>query len=815
VPKSRKRGAPSGRRGRIRKLRLLLLLAVLTFLATCSFAFGLVAAIASELPTLETVRQQQREREVNGYIYANDGRTILAVLRGDENRVFVDWDDIHPHVKHAIVAVEDRRFWEHEGLDVRGIGRALWADIRSREVVEGGSTITQQYVKSVYVGNQRSIARKLREAALAWQLDERWSKEKILTEYLNTIYFGNGAYGIHQAARIYFDKAPDDLELHEAALLAGIPSDPTGYDPVTRPGAARARRAHVLSAMLDLRWITRGEYEDAIATPLPRPQDVRRPGNPTPHAPYFTDYVRQQLLERYQPGRVFGGGFRVTTTVDLGLQRIARQAIAKWLPDEEGPSAALVALDPQTGDVLAMVGGRNYRVSQFNIATQSRRQPGSTFKPFVLTAAVERGVSPATTFVSKPLSIDLGDRLYQVSNYENAYLGSTTVETGTVHSDNAVYMQLTELIGPKAVARTAERLGVASRLNGYFSIGLGGESVNPLELARAYAVFANGGYRVDTALFKNRPRVVTELRDAGGHLLSRNTALPRPVIRKETAATVNRLLTAAMQRGTGRRAQLPKWPAAGKTGTTENYGDAWFVGYTPELVTAVWVGYPNRLQPMLTEFHGEPVAGGTFPALVWKSFMERALPYRDAQPLTFEPSPYQPATSRVVTTRNGTLELDNGLCPETRSVVLFLDAEPPPTADCRENEVDVPRVVGMTLAAAKARLAAQPLSSTTIYRPAKPRQRVDIVLGQMPGEGRLSSFDEVTLVVAKPLHGVVPDVKGLMLADARKRLRGRGLVPRVTRFADGGPRRVLAQSPPAGVAAAPGMMIRLTVGRYS
>jgi penicillin-binding protein 1A len=813
VPKSRKRGAPSGRRGRIRKLRLLLLVAVLAFLSACAFTFGLVAAIASELPTLETVRQQQRE--VNGYIYANDGRTILAVLRGDENRVFVDWDQIDPDVKHAIVAVEDRRFWQHEGLDLRGIARALWADIRSREAVEGGSTITQQYVKSVYVGNQRSIARKLREAALAWQLDERWSKEKILTEYLNTIYFGNGAYGIQQAARTYFGTGAHDLELHEAALLAGMPADPTGYDPVARPGAARARRGKVLGDLLELGWITRREFERADAKPLPRPQDVRRPGTQSAHAPYFTDYVRQQLLEQYKPGQVFGGGFRVTTTIDLRLQRIAREAIAKWLPDAEGPGAALVALDPQSGDVLAMVGGRNYRESQFNLAVQSRRQPGSTFKPFVLTSALERGISPSTTFVSKPLTINLGDRLYPVENYEDAYLGSTTVENATVHSDNAVYMQLTELIGPRSVARTAGRLGIQSKLNGYFSIGLGGESVNPLELARAYAVFANGGYRVDTALFGNRPRVVDELRGDQDRLLSRNTPLPRPVVREATAATVNELLTAALERGTGTRARLPSWPAAGKTGTTENYGDAWFVGYTPELVTAVWVGYPNRLQPMLTEFHGEPVAGGTFPALVWKSFMERALPFLDAQPLTFEPAPYQPASPVLVTTRGGSLELDNGLCRETHSVVLFLDIAPPRRADCRANEVQVPRVVGMTLAAARARLAAQPLEATTIYRPAKPRQRVDVVLGQIPAGGPLSSFDEVTLVLAKPLHGVVPGVEGLTLAQARERLRSRKLVPRVTRFADGDARRVLEQKPPAGVAAAPGMVVRLTVGRYS
>ena len=446
----------------------------------------------------------------------------------DENRVFVGWDGIAADVKHAIVAVEDRRFWEHQGIDVRGIARALWADVRSGELRRGRlddhAAVRQERVRR----RRAHPGPKLREATLAWQLDNRWSKRKILTEYLNTIYFGNGAYGIQQAARIYFGKSAADLELHEAALLAGLPADPNGYDPVAHPGAARARRAKVLNDMRELGWITEREHATALARPLPRPEDIRRPGVRSGHAPYFTDYVIQQLLEQYQPGRVFGGGFRVTTTIDLGLQRIARQAISKWLPSPDGPSAALVALDPKTGDVLAMVGGRNYRESQFNIATQSRRQPGSTFKPFVLTAALEQGISPATTFVSKPLLIDLGDKVYKVSNYEDAYLGPTTVETGTIHSDNAVFMQLTQLIGPGTVARTAQRLGISTKLNGYFSIGLGGESVNPLELARAYAVFANGGYRVDTALFKNRPRVVAELRDANDHLLSRNPPSPAP-----------------------------------------------------------------------------------------------------------------------------------------------------------------------------------------------------------------------------------------------------------------------------------------------
>jgi penicillin-binding protein 1A len=762
VPPGRRRQAAARRR--IRKLRLFAVIVVLGLLASASFTLGLVAAIASEIPELDPARQ--RERELNGFIYASDGKRILAVLRGAESRVLVDSDEISAMMKHAIVAVEDRRFWDHRGVDVRGIARALWADIREKRVVEGGSTITQQYVKNVYGEQERSVGRKIREAALAWQLErdqERWPKERILTEYLNTIYFGNGAYGIQQAARAYFDKSALDLDVAESALLAGIPADPTSYDPVTRPDAARARRAHVLGAMLEVGSITRRQHARALHAPLPRPEDVRLPATqgPLDRAPYFTNYVIGQLVEARGARAVFGGGLRVTTTIDLTLQERARKAIAKWLPDADGPQGALVALDPTTGNVLAMVGGRNYRDSQFNLAVQSERQPGSSFKPFVLATALEQGVSPVTSFESKPLQVFLGDRYASISNYENTYLGTIDLTTATIHSDNSVYTQLTQLVGPKRVAATAKMLGIRSRLNGYLSIGLGAEAVNPLELARAYAPFARGGYRIDVAARKpklrNRPRVIEEIRDANDELVDRNAQTSRQVLSERTTGIVNDVLQQVIERGTGRRAALSGWPVAGKTGTTENYGDAWFVGYTRQLVVAVWVGYPASLQPMLTEFHGDPVAGGTFPALIWKSFMERALPHLRklgrAEPEPFPPAPYESVTPRMVVERDDTVQLDNGLCRSPHEVVYFVGHEPTRTADCRLNEVDVPSVVGMTLAEARARLAQQPLTPRIAYPPVAGLGRAHVVLSQKPAGGRrLSSFDEVTLVLGKPVQ---------------------------------------------------------------
>ena len=357
------------RQRRIRKLRLATLVLVLGVLALASFTFGLVTAIASEIPLLDP----RYRKDVNGFVYAGDGRTVLAVLRGSESRVLVEEDDMSPWIRRAIVAVEDKRFFEHDGIDVRGIARAIWADVRNQDVVQGGSTITQQYVKNAYIRNQRSLGRKLREAALAWQLEQQWTKPEILTAYLNTIYFGNGAYGVQQAAQTYFRHGPRHLTVAEAALLAGIPADPTRFDPATRPRAAVERRRLVLRRMLEQRLITRRAFVEADEAPLPKPEEIRLPGTQGP-AQYFVNYVKQQLVDRYPSSQVFGGGLRVKTTIDLELQRFARDAISKWLTDPEGPSAALVAIDPQNGKVLAMVGGNNYRKSQFNLAVQGDRK---------------------------------------------------------------------------------------------------------------------------------------------------------------------------------------------------------------------------------------------------------------------------------------------------------------------------------------------------------------------------------------------------------------------------------------------------------
>ena len=747
----------------------------------------------------------------NSTVYASDG-SVLAVLHAAENRVSVPLSAVPPSLINAIVDTEDAHFFTHGGVDLRGSIRALPVDIKSGGVAEGGSTITQQLVKNAFYQPERNLDRKIQEAVIAMRLERSMTKQQILERYLNTIYFGNGAYGVQQAALTYFHHGADTshLTLPEAALLAGIPSDPARYDPVANPSAARDRREVVLRDMLDQNDITYSDFVRADRAPLPEPNEVHLPGKQGP-APYFTNYVKQQLIDRYGSGRVFGGGLRVRTTIDLNVQRFARRAITKWLPDPKGPAAALVAIDPRDGSVLAMIGGNSYHKSQFNLAVQGERQPGSSFKPFVLATALKEGISPDTDFESGPIDIPFDNKVWAVHNYENEDLGRISLATATAVSDNTVFAQLTQLVGPVAVARTARRLGITSPLKSYFAIGLGAEAVNPLEMARAFSAFANGGGRVDGSVFGNRPRAIATIRNENGRLVDWNRGIRRQVLTENTAALVTSLLQGVIRSGTGKRAQLADGrPVAGKTGTTENYGDAWFVGYTPQLVAAVWVGYPNRLRPMLTEYHGDSVAGGTFPALIWKSFMERALPYLHDEPQDFPAVSLPYAVPKLVVLRNGRLELDNGNCRSTREILYFEGQQPARTADCKVNEVDVPRIVGDTVAEARSRLAAQPLTPAYVYEPAKPRQRLGVVLRQYPARGTLSSYDKVTLVLPKALHGAVPKVVGLPLARAEGRLGRLHLKWKVAGDARAAA-KVLQQKPGPRTAAAPGLVVTLVV----
>ncbi len=716
-------------------------------------------------------------------------------------------DKISPWMRHAIVAIEDKRFYEHRGVDVRGMARALWADISNRGTVQGGSTITQQFVKNAYLTDQQTVGRKLIEAALAWQLEQKWSKDKILTAYLNTVYFGNGAYGVEQASKIYFHHRAAQMKPAEAALLAGIPEDPSLWDPVAHPKLARARRNLVLKQLYLQHFLTTSQYVNSRVYPMPDPTKVTLPSTQGVAAPYFANYVKDQLVHTLGPRRAFGGGLRVTTTLDVQLQQAARDAIKSVLPAGSGPTAALVALDAQSGAVLAMVGGENYHQNQFNLATQGERQPGSAFKPFVLATALRDNISPSSTLTSsKQVSINAGDRVWVVNNYEGEALGPIDLTKAIAVSDNSVFSQLTAIVGPRKVAQTAHDLGITTPLQAYFAIGLGAEPATPLEMARAYASFADGGKRIDGSIFGNAPRAVEEIKTGGK--VEVNRPVYKPFLSSTQADVINQLLQGVVQGGTGTAAALPGREVAGKTGTTENFGDAWFVGYTPQFVAAVWVGYPDKLVPMLTEYHGHAVAGGTFPALIWKSFMQKALALKQAPPESFEAPAYEYAGPVRVVNRGGVLERDNGVCKNTYVLEFYGGEGPARTADCKPNEVEIPDVVGETIAAARTRLDGQPLTAEVVYKPARAGDRVGYVVGQFPRRGTASAYDKITLVLAKSLHGVIPSVVGLELGRAERRLSHLHLEVR-TKGPVGG--RVVHQSLPARTASAPGRTIVLTL----
>ncbi|MDP8944273.1 MAG: transglycosylase domain-containing protein, partial [Actinomycetota bacterium] len=605
-------------------------------LALISLVFGMLMAVASELPSLENHAKFRAGR--NAVLYSARGSEEIAKLTDNANRIVVREGDVSPNIENAVIAVEDQRFFEHEGVDYKGILRAFKEDVVQSAAVQGGSTITQQFVKNAFVAQgNRTVFQKVRESAVAYHLERQWSKHKILTQYLNTVYFGNGAYGIESAMRIYFgqgrttygfdERAARIASPAQGALLAGIIASPTQYDPVQNPKAALGRRNLVLRNMLAQGMITRQQYEDATREAIPTEDDITPP-EPDSKEPYFSTWLTQQLVDRYGPGRVFGGALKIKTTLDMDLQRAAHRAIDGRLW-EGGPGASLVAIENRTGAVKALVGGDNFRRKPFNIATNGHRQPGSAIKPFILLEALRRGISPGRTFSSRKKTFPIrgGGPDFVVENYEERYSGVTTLANATAQSDNSVYAELGLELGTRRVARLANRMGIRTPLSTNPAMVLGGlrEGVTPLEMAYAYSTIANRGERRSGTLAPSQltPTAIQEVEGAG--IEDRNEPVRTRVFSRDVGEQARTLLQGVVQRGTGRSAQIPGHFLAGKTGTTENYGDAWFVGFNEKYTVAVWVGYPDRVRYMRTEFHGEPVAGGTFPAEIWRAFMMVAI----------------------------------------------------------------------------------------------------------------------------------------------------------------------------------------------
>jgi penicillin-binding protein 1A len=678
---------------RLRKLRILSILVFLGLLALVSTLFGMLTAVASDLPQIENRRQFGAEH--NSYLYDDVGRPI-GLLAPPNHNVIDDYHQLGKYSRDAVISIEDKRFWHDSGVDLKGVARAIVADATGG-ATEGASTIAEQFVKNTLAQEgDRTILEKVREAALAFQLTHRWSKMKILREYLNTIYFGNGAYGIESAARVYFgsrlgynqdtggvgssrcgDSTPQQqlpscasqLRPYQAALLAGMVANPTAFNPVYHPAAATGRRNLVLGYMLAQHDITHRQYEYGRNRKVPHdPSLIEQPQEPAA-APYFTSWVTPQILKAVGPFRAYYGGLRIRTTIDLKLQQAAEQAIAEELPTgTDEPTASLVSIDNATGQVRAMVGGplvdghQDYERYPFNLATLGERQPGSSFKPFTLAVALQHGYTPDSVFDSKPLDLIVpnsgGKEHYHVHNDDDEYRGPITVAEATTESDNSVFTQLglSPGVGTKRISRMAKRMGIATPVSTNPAMIIGGlkVGVSPLEMAHAYETLATGGNRVyDPVLGSPHkgPIGIAEIQcpRAKCHGKSKLVASPhlKRVLPPEVASTIHELLRGVVTSGTGQSAQISGVDVVGKTGTTTDEGDAWFVGWTPQFTTAVWVGFPNKLVPMLTQFNGGPVTGGTFPAEIWRAYMETALQ------INAEEHPPKPGTSTNTAT-NGT-----------------------------------------------------------------------------------------------------------------------------------------------------------------
>ncbi|MEA2497939.1 MAG: penicillin-binding protein [Actinomycetota bacterium] len=854
---------------------------------------ALAATSCSQLTNLPRLKDSDLDKIVlaqSSRIYAGDGE-LITTLHGPENRTVVPNNRIPKNLKQAVVAIEDERFYQHNGVDVRAILRALVANVTSGEVREGGSTITQQYVKNALIAPgetaERTLERKINEAALARQLETKLTKRQILARYLNTVYFGKGAYGIQAAARTYFSKAVWNLTLPEIALIAGVIRSPESYDPFDKPKAAIRRRDLVLSQMEKQDYITSEQSASAQAKRLNVVRGVDTDRYP---APYFIDYVKR--LIKYDPrfenvgatpeqreSQMFQGGLRIYTTVDLAAQRAAEQAIDEILYQRSDPHGSLVAIDPNSGYVKAMVGGRDFfasrkedRFAKLNLATViepdldcvryekgkrvgeckvpyepapgpgAGRQAGSAFKPFTLETAIEAGIPLSKTYDgSGPLVIPGADNGadYTVNNYEGSAFGKISLLEATVNSVNVVYAQLGQEVGVQNVVDTAAAMGIRTPLGAYASAVLGTNSINPLDMASAYGTLATNGDH-------HPPIAIKRIVDPNGEVLYKDeTELEPKVIDPAAAYITTTALEQAATRGTGVLAVAGLGrPAAGKTGTAQEYRDAWFVGYTPDLVASVWVGYPEGQIEMKPSCSGsvQPcrvtrtitssgVTGGSFPAQIWNYFMLRALADIPASDFTI------PAVELIsVTVDNRNFCVASRFTPEENRETISFPEGTEPTKKCRVKEdlAEIPNVVGFASVSDAIELverAGFEVETVDEYSDSYPP---GVVVSMSPAGGsKALKGSTVSLGIstkdpsdAGPGGGdgsdenqaTVPSVLGLTRAEAEGRLQSAGFEVNAITEAESAPGqarkrsdRVWKQSPSSGSSAPRGSTVTIYV----
>ncbi len=585
-------------------------------------AAGLLIAYMNEIPLVSDLKEYKPSLSTK--IYDANGNLITQLYV--EQRTLIPLSKIPLAMQQAIIATEDTHFYQHWGLDIQGIIRAAIVDLLHHRIIEGASTITQQLARNLFLTRERTFSRKIKEAILAIQIERSYTKKEILEMYLNQIYFGNGAYGIESAARTYFGEHADELNLSECATLAGIPKSPNDYNPIHDIVKATRRRDVVLDKMVDAGYITRQVADETKAMPIV----VKR--TEVQNAPYFTEYVRQQLETVYGSNAIYKGGLLVYTTLDLNLQQMAQDAIENGLDTADKKAeeylkyfftlgqkptlqGALLVMDPHTGYIKAMVGGRDFSVSQFNRAVQAERQPGSSFKPFIYSAAIDNGFTESDIIEDAPIVYtDASGHQWKPSNYEDKFFGPTTIRTALTHSRNVVTVKLLDKIGINTAVNYAKKMGIQSPLNRDLTLALGTSDVNLLEMTDAYCTLANQGIHVE-------PMSIISVKDSYGRTLEQHVPQSQEVLSAKTAYIVTNMLQNVINEGTGEQIRRLGFtlPAAGKTGTTNDFSDAWFMGYTPDLCTGVWVGYDDRRSI------GKFLTGGIIAAPIWEDFMKHAL----------------------------------------------------------------------------------------------------------------------------------------------------------------------------------------------
>lgn len=588
-----------------------------TMLASSVVAGGLVGLAISfrNLPDVRVLRSYVPAETT--HIYDIKGR-LLTSLHDEANREVVPLDKISPHLKRAVLAIEDSHFYQHHGINPGGVLRALLANLQANQTVEGGSTLTMQLVKNLFLSPKRAISRKAAEAVLSIRLEQIFTKDQIMELYLNQVYWGHNLYGVETAARSYFNKSAADLNLAEAAMMAGIIQAPEEYSPFSNYKLAKQRQATVLDRMVRLKWITPEEAQAAREQPLLVGRVTSFPGS---KLPYVTEAVVQELNQRFGREAVLKGGMRVQTTIDMNFQRMAEKTVRNWhetlyqqgiFYDRNNGQIALVAVDPRTHFVKAMVGGADFQKSQYNRAIQAQRQPGSAFKPFVYYAAFATGkYGPNTIVNDSPVSYRDGDGYYSPQNYGGSFSGPVTIRKALEVSLNIPAVKIGQEIGLNKVVEVCRVLGFKSPITPVISLPLGAVDVTPMEMAGAYATFASNGWASETTF-------IVQVTDSNGKVLLDNTPKRRLVLDPWSAASINDVLQGVINNGTATRAQIGR-PAAGKTGTTSSERDVWFVGYVPQLSTAIWVGNDDYT-PL-----ARGATGGGYVAPIWRDFMVQAV----------------------------------------------------------------------------------------------------------------------------------------------------------------------------------------------